>query len=105
MHHALAAVKFRQWTEEKRPEGCSEEIYRECHSRLGGGPGRVIQLGVTLYVDARKATAHMFKSAWIVVRAGAIMVETMMRLKPEAERESVTAHFRFSGQSLGLSAS
>lgn len=47
----------------------------------------------------------MSNSLAIVDKAGAIIVETMMRLKPVAERTSVTAHFRLVGQSLGFSAS
>ena len=35
-------------------------------------------------------------------RAGARMVETMIRLKPVRERMEVTDHFRVRGQSLGL---
>ena len=38
----------------------------------------------------------------MVLRAGAMMVETMMRLKPVAERTSVTVHFFTVGQSSGL---
>ena len=44
-------------------------------------------------------------SAAIVERAGAIMVDTMMRLKPVAERTSVTAHLRPVLQFFGFSAS
>jgi hypothetical protein len=44
----------------------------------------------------------MSSSRAMVLRAGAMIVETMMRLKPVAERTSVTVHFFTVGQSLGL---
>ena len=39
------------------------------------------------------STLFMSRSFEIVVRAGAMIVETMMRLKPVAESTSVTVHF------------
>ena len=47
----------------------------------------------------------MSKSLAMVDRAGAMMVETMIRLNPVAESTSVTAHFRPVDQSRGLSGS
>ncbi len=44
----------------------------------------------------------MCKSEAIVEIAGAMIVLTMMRLKPVAERTSVTVHFLEEDQSLGL---
>jgi hypothetical protein len=38
----------------------------------------------------------------MVLIAGAMIVETMMRLKPVAERTSVTVHLLVVGQFLGL---
>ena len=46
------------------------------------------------------STLVMCSSAEMVLRAGAMMVETMMRLKPVAERTSVTVHFFEVDQSL-----
>ena len=39
------------------------------------------------------STLFMCSSCAMVESAGAMMVETMMRLKPVAERTSVTIHF------------
>ena len=44
----------------------------------------------------------MCSSEAIVEIAGAMIVLTIMRLKPVAERTSVTVHFLEVGQSLGL---
>lgn len=45
-------------------------------------------------------------SSWAIVeRAGAMIVETMMRFRPVAERMLVTRHFLRVGQSLGFKAS
>lgn len=44
----------------------------------------------------------MCSSIAMVVSAGAMMVETMIRLKPVALRTSVTAHLVRVGQSLGF---
>lgn len=41
----------------------------------------------------------------MVPRAGAIMVDTMIRLNPVADITLVTSHFLFAGQSLGFSES
>ena len=46
------------------------------------------------------STLLMSSSVEIVVRAGAMIVETMMRLKPVAERTSVTVHFLLLDQHL-----
>lgn len=48
------------------------------------------------------SAAFMLSSMAIVLIAGAMIVETMMRLKPVAESTSVTVHFLTLGQSLGL---
>jgi hypothetical protein len=47
----------------------------------------------------------MCSSCAMVDSAGAMMVLTIIRLKPVAESTSVTAHLRREGQSLGFSAS
>jgi hypothetical protein len=47
----------------------------------------------------------MSNSLAIVDSAGAMIVDTIMRLKPVAERTSVTAHLLLFGQSFGFSAS
>lgn len=44
----------------------------------------------------------MSSSRAIVLRAGAMIVDTIIRLKPVAERTSVTVHFLTVGQSFGL---
>jgi hypothetical protein len=56
------------------------------------------------YIDSAitDSALLMSSSRAIVLIAGAMIVETMMRLKPVAERTSVTVHFFVVGQSLGL---
>ena len=41
----------------------------------------------------------------MIERAGAMMVDTMIRLKAVADKAAVTAHFLNAGQSLGFSQS
>jgi hypothetical protein len=51
------------------------------------------------------SVALMCSSCAMVLSAGAMIVLTMMRLKPVADSTSVTAHLRLRVQSLGLSMS
>lgn len=48
------------------------------------------------------SVGFMLSSSAIKGNAGAMIVDTMMRLKPVAERTLVTAHLRRSGHCLGL---
>lgn len=77
--------------------------YTSLNGPMNRGPkavaSRYIESAITASVE------FMSSSCAIVVRAGAMMVETMMRLNAVAERTSVTSHFLREGQSLGLSAS
>jgi hypothetical protein len=53
--------------------------------------------------DNADSVGLMFSSLLIVDSVGAMMVETKIRLRPVADRTSVTAHLRLVGQSFGFS--
>ena len=55
--------------------------------------------------DMAASVGFMSRSAAIRWRAGAMIVDTMIRLKPVAERTLVTVHFCRSGHCMGFSAS